>query len=341
VYRRPIGVALLAILLLSIFSYSQLEARTEPRIESDSTDADSAFGTSRALSGDAPLSVLSSASRGDYINYSKDFPEAVESPLMQVPEHPNVLKYVHYYQGEGRSTFVSALKSSWIHVPQMMEILKSHEVPAELVYLVFVESRFRNVAVSPRGAAGCWQLMPDTARRLGLRVDKRVDERYDTVKSTHAAARYLRKLHDTFHSWPLAIAAYNLGAQPVLRAVRKNASENFSRPLIPGRMPAASFVSKVYAAIVIARDLESFGFERPRFMPLDGSDFVWVHSNLSLQQVAQWVESSVEELRTLNPSLRSDHVPLGEEAFCLRLPSQTSPKFKLAYQLYLSKDKDS
>ena len=112
VHRRPIGVALLAILLLSIFSYSQLEARTEPRIESDSTDADSAFGTSRALSGDAQLSVLSSASRGDYINYSKDFPEAMESPLMQVPEHPNVLKYVHYYQGEGRSTFLSALTST-------------------------------------------------------------------------------------------------------------------------------------------------------------------------------------------------------------------------------------
>jgi membrane-bound lytic murein transglycosylase D len=340
-YHRPVGVAFLAILLLSIFTYSQLEARTEPRIDSESTDVDSNFGTSRSLSGDVPISVLSGASRWDYINYSKDFPEVLETPQLPVPEHPNVLKFVHYYQGEGRSTFVSALKSSWIHVPQMMEVLKSYEIPAELVYLVFVESRFSNVAVSPRGAAGCWQLMPDTARRLGLRVDKRVDERYDSVKSTHAAARYLRRLYDTFHSWPLAIAAYNVGEQTVLRAVGKHADGDFSRMLLSGRMPASGFVSKVYAAIVIARDLEGFGFERPRFMPLDGSDFVWVRSNLSLQQVAQWVESSVEELRTLNPSLRSDHVPLGEEAFCLRLPSQTSPKFKLAYQQHLSKDNDS
>jgi len=339
--RGLFGFGLLAIFLLSIFTYSQLEARTEPRMDSDSVESDSEFGTSRSLNGDAPLSTAGSVPRWDYINYSKDFPEPMESPLLAVPEHPSVIKYVHYYQGEGRDTFVSALRSSWMHVPQMMEILKSYEVPPELVYLVVVESRFRNTAVSPKGAAGYWQLMPATARRLGLRVDKRVDERYDAVKSTHAAGRYLRNLHDTVQSWPLTIAAYNVGTQPVLKAVQKHDRADFWETSLSARMPATSFVSKVYAAIVIARDLERFGFERPRFIPLDGSDFAWIHTDLSLHQVAQWVGSSVEELRALNPSLQSDHVPLGDEAFCLRLPSLTSPKFKLAYQRHLSKDDDS
>jgi membrane-bound lytic murein transglycosylase D len=336
--RGLFGFGLLAVVLLSVFTYSRLEARTEPRMESESADSDSAFGSSRSLSGDDLHSLSGTSPRWGYVNYSKDFPELMETPELMIPEHPSILKYVKHYQGEARETFVSALSSSWTHVPQMMEILKSHEVPAELVYLVLVESRFENKAVSHKGAAGCWQLMPDTARRLGLRVDKRVDERYDTVKATHAAARYLRKLHDTLHSWPLAVAGYNLGAGPVLKAVSMRDRASFEGPSLPGRLPAAAFVFKVYAAIMIARDLESHGFERPRFMPVDGSDFVWVHSELSLHQVAKWVDASVEQLRALNPSLRSDHLPLGNDAFCLRLPSQTSPKFKLAYQRHLGKD---
>ncbi len=340
-FSNCFGIGLLLVFFLGMFSYAPLEARTEPRMDSESSDSDSAFGTSRSFGGDTLQGLSGGASKWDYINYSKDFPEPVASQLLAVPEHPSVAKYVRFYQGEGRDTFVSALKSSWIHVPQMMEILKSYEIPAELVYLVLVESRFKNNAKSSHGAAGCWQLMPQTARRLGLRVDKRVDERYDPVKSTHAASRYLRNLYDTFHSWPLSIAAYNVGVQPVLRAVHKYSGRDFSGATLPGHMPAISFVSKVYAAIVVARDLDASGFERPRFMPLDGSDFVWVHTDLPLQQVAQWVGTSVEVLRTLNPSLQSDHVPLGDEAFCLRLPSQTSPKFKLAYQRYLSDANDS
>jgi membrane-bound lytic murein transglycosylase D len=328
-------VGLLVVLLLGILSYSKLEASTEPRMETETTDSDSVLGTSRALTGDVLNSPVSSVPKWGYLNYSRDFPLPMESPQLPVPEHPSVVKYVHYFQGQGRETFFSAIRSSWVHVPLMMEILKSYEVPAELVYMVLVESRFKNNAVSPQGAAGCWQLMPATARRLGLRVDKYVDERYDAVKSTHAAGRYLKSFYDTLHSWPLAIAAYNVGIRPVLKVVHKKRGEDVWAASGSGGLPGMTFASKVFAAIVIARDLEGFGFERPRLIPLDGSDFVWVHSALSLQQVARWVGTTLEEVRALNPSLRSDHLPSGDEAFCLRLPSKTSPRFKVAYQQFL------
>jgi membrane-bound lytic murein transglycosylase D len=331
---------LLTVLLVVVFTYSIIEARTEPRTDSETTEVDSALGTTRSQDGDVQYSALSNAPRWGYLNYSRDFPEPIETPQLPIPEHHNISKFVRFFQGEGRETFVSSINRSWLHVPLMMEILKSYEIPAELVYMVLVESRFNNSAVSPQGAAGLWQLMPATARRLGLRVDNCVDERYDPVKSTHAAARYLRSLYDTAHSWHMAIAAYNVGVQPVLKLMQKRSGVDVWAEAGNGSLPGMTFVSKVYAAIVIARDLDGFGFERPRFIPLDGSDFVWVHSELSLRQVARWVGSTAEDLRELNPSLLSDRLPSGNEAFCLRLPSKTSPKFKLAYQRYLTTAKD-
>ncbi|HBD10489.1 MAG TPA: hypothetical protein DCZ69_19745 [Syntrophobacteraceae bacterium] len=332
---------LLIVLLVSVFAYSKTEARTEPRVESEATDKEAGLGASRSFIGDEQYSPLSNAPRWGYLNYSRDFPEPMETTQLPIPEHHNISKFVQFFQGQGRETFVRSIDRSWVHVPLMMEILKSYEIPAELVYMVLVESRFNNSAVSPQGAAGLWQLMPATARRLGLRVDKCVDERYDMVKSTHAAGRYLRSLYDTVHSWHMAVASYNVGIQPVLKLMHKRSGADIWASACNGALPGMTFVSKVYAAIVIARDLEGFGFERPRFIPLDGSDFVWVRGELSLRHVSRWVGATVEELRELNPSLLSDRLPSGDEAFCLRLPSKTSPKFKLAYQRYLKIERDS
>jgi membrane-bound lytic murein transglycosylase D len=316
---------------------SRLEARTEPGMEADAGDTGGVSGGSRTLNGETVRSPLNNSPQPMHYNYSKDFPEQLEANLISIPDHPAVQKYRRFYQREGRDTFASALQSSWAHVPQMAEILKSYGIPPELVYMVLVESSFRNHAKSPKGAAGCWQLMPGTARRLGLRVCKAVDERFDSVKSTHAAAKYLRSLHAQFSSWPLAVAAYNSGRHPVSRAMRHHREDDFwelaARGAVPGQ--TAAFVAKVYAAIALVRDLDVHGSDRTRYLPGDTADFVWVHSELSLQQVAQWVGSSVQELRVLNPALLADHVPIADAAFCLRLPAQTGQKFSLAYQQFL------
>jgi len=316
---------------------SRLEARTEPGVEADAVDTGAVSGASTTLNGEAVLAPLNNFPQPMHYNYSKDFPEQITTNLISVPDHPAVQKYRRFYQGEGRDTFASALQSSRAHVPQMTEILKSYGIPPELVYMVLVESRFRSHARSRKGAVGCWQLMPGTARRLGLRVNRAVDERFDPVKSTHAAARYLRSLHAQFSSWPLAVAAYNSGGNPVSTAIRHHREDDFwelaTRRAVPRE--TAAFVAKVFAAISIAREMDAYGYGRPRYLPTDTADFVRVHSELSLQQVAQWVGSSVQELRVLNPVLRSDQVPIGDKAFSLRLPAQTGQKFNFAYQQFL------
>lgn len=109
----------------------------------------------------------------------------------------------------------------------MDAILTSHNLPKELKYLAVIESRLHTSAVSWAGAVGPWQLMPATARVLGLKVGRHVDERTNYIKSTHAAARYLNDLYDQFGDWLLVIAAYNGGPGNVLKAIRKSGSQNF------------------------------------------------------------------------------------------------------------------
>jgi membrane-bound lytic murein transglycosylase D len=109
----------------------------------------------------------------------------------------------------------------------MDAVLISHNLPKELKYLAVIESELHRSALSHVGARGPWQLMPGTARLLGLKVNKHVDERTNYVKSTHAASKYLIDLYSQFGDWLLVIAAYNCGPAPVLRAMKKSGSRNF------------------------------------------------------------------------------------------------------------------
>ena len=100
-------------------------------------------------------------------------------------------------------------------------------LPVELKYLAVIESDLKSSATSRVGAAGPWQFMPSTARAMGLKVNRSVDERRNFVKSTNAAARYLSNLFETYNDWLLVIAAYNGGPGNVNTAMRKSKSRNF------------------------------------------------------------------------------------------------------------------
>jgi membrane-bound lytic murein transglycosylase D len=107
-------------------------------------------------------------------------------------------------------------------------ILKANSLPPQLTAVIMVESAGDPMALSPKGARGLWQLMPDTARRYGLRVDSQVDERVDAIRSTYAAVRYLADLYQMFNDWPLALAAYNTGENRIQRVMDRTGIRRFS-----------------------------------------------------------------------------------------------------------------
>ncbi len=106
-------------------------------------------------------------------------------------------------------------------------IFAQYGLPKELKYLAVVESSLKQTARSPVGAGGPWQIMPTEARRLGLTVNGKVDERNNYYKSTKAAAKFMKDLYGSFHDWLLVIAAYNCGPGRLRQAIRKSGSKNF------------------------------------------------------------------------------------------------------------------
>ena len=106
-------------------------------------------------------------------------------------------------------------------------ILSQYGLPTQLKYLAVIESNLKPTALSWAGAVGPWQLMPATARLLGLKVNRKVDERKNYYKSTKAAAIYLRDLYTELGDWLLVIAAYNGGTGNVYRAMKKSHSKDF------------------------------------------------------------------------------------------------------------------
>lgn len=139
----------------------------------------------------------------------------------------HAVSYVQDFIMKNKSDLEEIKASGHSYLNLIDGILKHYDLPSELKYLAIIESELKPTAVSCVGAAGPWQLMPATARILGLKVNHRVDERKNYRKSTKAAALYLRDLYSEFGDWLLVIAAYNGGSSNVYRAIKKSHSRNF------------------------------------------------------------------------------------------------------------------
>lgn len=135
---------------------------------------------------------------------------------------------------------------------EIQQILREEGVPAEVAVLPFVESNFNPQARSSAGAMGLWQLMPATARGLGLKVTRRRDERRDVRKATRAAARMLRQNFEMLGTWPLAITGYNHGPYGVRRAVRQVGSTDLMVLIENYQKSTWGFASKNFYAEFLA-----------------------------------------------------------------------------------------
>jgi hypothetical protein len=138
-----------------------------------------------------------------------------------------VLQFVNNYIRKSAEDLVSIQKRSKLPFSIMDSVFIRYGLPTELKYLAVIESELKTTALSHVGALGPWQLMPETAHDLGLKVTRHHDERTNYYKSTKAAALYLRDLYAQFGDWLLVLAAYNSGPKPVYTAMHKAGSKNF------------------------------------------------------------------------------------------------------------------
>ncbi|KAB1156329.1 lytic transglycosylase domain-containing protein [Flavobacterium luteum] len=116
------------------------------------------------------------------------------------------------------ATTLLILKRANRAFPVIEPVLAKYNVPDDFKYLAVIESALVN-AVSPAGARGVWQFMPQTAKEIGMEVNESVDERYHLEKSTEAACKYLLDAKAKFGSWTLAAASYNGGMTGVNKQI--------------------------------------------------------------------------------------------------------------------------
>ena len=152
---------------------------------------------------------------------------------IELQMNADVLKYIEFFTGAGRSTFERWLKRSGRYMELFRGVLQKEGLPPDLVHLVFVESGFNVNARSYASAVGPWQFMRATSRLFGLNVNQWVDERKDPEKATVAAARYLKHLYGIFGDWPLALASYNAGEGTVMRAIKNQGTTNYWELRLP------------------------------------------------------------------------------------------------------------
>ncbi len=244
-------------------------------------------------------------------------------PMYNIPVviDQTVQSHIHFFNTSIRNRFEQWLLRFGRYRPLVENIFAEFDLPSDLVNLSLVESGFNPYAYSRAKATGPWQFMKGTGQLYGLRIDHYVDERRDPIKSTVAAARYLRDLYDLFGAWPLAMAAYNAGEGKVLRALHKAQAESFSEisktKLI--RPETKHYVPRIMAATIIAKNPDQYGFNQNP-VPLHQFEEVVVTRPLHFRAIANVTGIPYAELRLLNPELRRDATPPGDTAYHLKVP---------------------
>jgi membrane-bound lytic murein transglycosylase D len=250
---------------------------------------------------------------------------ATAEPAYNVPIEvtPKVEGHMRFFHTAIRDRFEQWLVRLGRYKRQVEEIFLQFDLPSDLVFLSLVESGFNPHAYSRARATGPWQFMQGTAKVYGLRVDQYVDERRDPIKSTVAAAQYLRDLYDLFGAWPLAMAAYNAGEGKVMRALQKTQAKSFSEIARTRHLKKETkeYVPRFMAATIIAKNPDRYGFPLVEPEPHQFDEVVVVRS-VHLRDVAATVGVSFEELERLNPELRRLVTPPGEN-YHLKVPVGT------------------
>lgn len=244
--------------------------------------------------------------------------------VMEMAYNEVVRKYIDtYVEGKMREKVSYMLGAANFYIPIFEEALEAYGLPLELKYLPIIESALNPSAVSRAGAAGLWQFMTSTAKIYGLTVNSLVDERRDPIKSTWAAARYLKDLYDIYKDWNLVIAAYNCGPGNVNKAIKRTEGKadyweiyynlpKETRGYVPAFI-AANYVMTYYCDHNICPMQTDLSMT---------TDTIHVNRQLHFKQIAEVCDIPMDEIRDLNPQYRRDIIPGNSQECILRLPNE-------------------
>ena len=262
--------------------------------------------------------------------------------VMELAYNDVVQKFIDRYSGRLRYSVSYMLGAANFYMPIFEEALEAYKLPLELKYLPIIESALNPKAVSRAGATGLWQFMLATGKQYGLEVNSLVDERRDPIKSSYAAARYLKALYRIFGDWNLVIAAYNCGPENINKAIRRaRAAAGHAQddtPLTAAEKdywhiyPYLPAETRGYVPAFIAANYIMTYYCEHNICPMTTrlpaqTDTIMVHRNVHLQQIAGVLGLDIDMLRSLNPEFRHDVVPGLTKPYAIRLPLADTGRF--------------
>lgn len=260
-------------------------------------------------------------------------------PDLRVPVTRRTIRYVRLFTKteSGRQAFLARYRRAGAYREIIERALRDTGLPEDLLWVAAIESGFDPRVVSPKGAAGLWQFMPETGATYGLYQSPWVDERMNVVRSSQAAVSHLRDLYERMNRWDLALAAYNMGYEGVIRAMdrylaspaaqsrRQGApielSELAEAKVIPDE--TANYVPQILAFAIVAANRSRFGLDLASLAPAPPLDFgeISVPEGTRLRTIARSAGMSTSSLRDYNPHLLRDRVPPSGGDFIVYVPA--------------------
>ncbi len=215
------------------------------------------------------------------------------------------------------------IKRAHKYFPRIEPILKANGIPEDFKYLPLVESGFTHI-VSPKGAAGYWQIMKTTAREYGLEVNDEVDERYNLEKATEMACNYLKQAHEQYGSWALAAASYNMGMRNLSNQLKKQNVQSYYDLHLNSE--TARYVYRILAVKQILENPDDYGFHYRKEDLWHDVEVNETEVDTTITDLAAWAQEqgyNYHILKEFNPWLRKNSLTnKSGKTYVIRLPKK-------------------
>jgi membrane-bound lytic murein transglycosylase D len=248
--------------------------------------------------------------------------EAVPMNILDVRERLDRELHINTYW-HNNSIFIYKRANRWL--PQIESILKEEGVPDDFKYIAVIESGLLNVT-SPAHAVGFWQFLKPTAKELGLEVTKEVDERYNPLKSTRAACKYLRNAYTDFGSWTLAAASYNMGVRGLKNRLEEQRVNSYFDLLL--NEETSRYVLRALAVKELISHPEKYGFDIPVAHLYQQEELREIEVTKSVEDLVGFAKDygiNYKILKKHNPWLRRKSLTVRKgEHYIISIPANTT-----------------
>jgi hypothetical protein len=230
------------------------------------------------------------------------------------------------------------IKRSTRYFDEIELILKKNNIPDDFKYLSLAESGFLNVT-SPAGAVGFWQFVPSTARDYGLEINSEVDERYNLLKSTEAACKFLQQSYNIYKSWTMAAASYNMGRKALGKQIQRQLTGNYYDILLNDE--TSRYIYRILALKIILNNPVRYGFnilKADYYQSIPYTELILTQSEKDLALFSVSKGTNYKILKILNPWLRDNSLTIKEnKSYIIRIPV---PGFRQHGELLKKEDSD-